>query len=243
MLGAVTPNTARTLYRSVSPWEMADILDKQAITGRGGQFAGDRRRSDDCYIWLGTDISNIIHSGEDYFRYFQSLPLWDGLLAAEFEVRKIRNAVSRERLDTPYSPRSQALLPLQHKATDIVRELSEAYRKAIYGLNHEAHEYAERLPTTSYIVEVQDAPGGTSYTAPDALQDGTEVCFPTNAAHMLYQHVVAMHLVKRKQIIGTLAPADMDLYEVVLPRVKASWISTALRQYDKLKVKIAEVLS
>lgn len=255
MFTDVGPNTYSVLYRSVSPWEMADILDTRTIRGRCGAFAGDDRCGADCHVWFGDAVKPIIHSGEDYLRYTQSIALWDPIHKAleqlyditretypkitAFQQKGIWTLSREERAEF------QQLIKTDAHVRDLERALGDAFRKAIYGLAKQARASAAKLPVTSYIIVMQDMPGGVMYSARDSRQGGaTEVCFPLSAARALYDHIESVELVKYRDpgydVVGHVFADELDDLKVRLPAVRKATAEAALRVFERLKPKLRE---
>jgi hypothetical protein len=193
----VEPNRISVLYRSVSPWEMVDILDTRSISGRGGRFASDDRAGPDCHVWFGDSIQPIIHSGEEYLRYTQTMSLWDPIIDALDQLYTITGDLNRklraleEARSSGWYSREQRMQQEQLNRTWIPvhaleQKLRDAYRKAIYDLAKQANASAAKLRVTSYVIVIHDMPGGTMYSNRDTRQrDAIEVCFPLSAARAL----------------------------------------------------------
>jgi hypothetical protein len=254
----VGPNRISILYRSVSPWEMADILNTQSIRGRCGKFASDDRCSPDCHVWFGDAIRPIIHSGEDYIRYTQTISLWDPILAALDQLYTITSDIQSKlraleeiaRSGGWYS-REQRMQQEQLNRTytpvrALEQKLSDAYRKAIYGLANQARASAAKLPVTSYVIVLQDMPGGTMYSDRDSRQGkAIEACFPLSAAQALYEHIAGVELVKYREgggydTVGHVFVDELDHLKVRLPRVRKATADAALNTFERLRPKLRE---
>jgi hypothetical protein len=71
--------TIRTMWRSVSPDEMVDVITSGRIRGRGNAFARDERD----YVFFGIDGPvEVMHHGEDTARQVGTRPEWNRRLAA-----------------------------------------------------------------------------------------------------------------------------------------------------------------
>jgi len=245
MLNEIGPSFAPVLFRSVSPWEMHAILETGLVTGRGGVFAGDPRASDECHIWFAEAIKPIIHSGEDYLRYFQGLPDWDELHEALDALRDLTRPLYKQ-MQSEY-PLARRAAKVYHAASDLERGLGEVFREALYDLARQARASTKRFPTrspTSYVIEIHDMLGGTRYTAEDSLQgDAAEVCFPRREAARIYSHIEAVHLVG---VRGTAPPklnkSEMEWLEVRLPKYRQATVDAVLRIFARLRPKIDAVL-
>lgn len=246
MLAEVGPNVFQQLFRSVSPWEMADILETRQIRGRCGAFAGDSRCSPDCHAWFATAIEPIIHSGEDYARYTQTLPVFHDLLEALDAISVVAGRayreVSAQRAANPWRV-DKNLLRTYDATNELRSKLGEAYRKAMYALAKQADASRAKMPVTSYVIHVEAVPGGTMYTADDSRQTGAvEVCFPLAAAETLYEHIVGVDLVKYRPeredgyaLVGHVAAEDLDKLRIKLPTMRAATAQTAINVYNKLR--------
>jgi hypothetical protein len=228
MLTDVGPNVFRVLYRSVSPWEMVDILETREIRGRGGRFSGDHRHGPECHVWFAESIPPIIHSGEDYLRYMQGLTVWEPVHAALDWLR------DRDRAQAG---------PARHNARELREKLGDAYRKALYALSRQADESAEKLPVTSYIIALYDMPGGAMYTDRDSLQsDAVEVCFPLSAAGELFDHIAGVDLIRRLpqgfKVVEHVTGEQLDQLKVRLPRVRQTTINTVLNTLERMQPKL-----
>lgn len=262
MFTDVGPNRISVLYRSVSPWEMADILETRQVRGRAGRFASDDRAGPDCHVWFGDAIKPVIHSGEDYVRYTQTIPLWEPLTNALDQLyditRETYPAITafQKKLATGWLSRDeraefQQLIKIDDRVRDLERKLGDAYRKAIYGLAKQARTSAAKLPVTSYILVLQSMPGGVMYSGKrDSRQSGAiEVCFPLSAAHALYEHIEAVELVKYRgvedgesgyDVVGHLFADELDDLQVRLPVVRKATADAALNTLERLKPKLRE---
>lgn len=243
------PNRLRVLFRSVSPWEMVDILETREVRGRGGEFAGDRRRGEDCHVWFGDSIAPIIHSGEDYLRYMQGLPTWKPIHAALDQLYKIHDAA----YDKLQADQQNHVWPHDretHRAYTVTRELKtklgDAYRKAIYGLAKQANTSAAKLRVTSYILVLHDMPGGVMYSDRDSMQrDATEVCFSLSAARSLYDHIARIDLIKRRagggyDVVGDVPGDLIEDMKIKLPSVRKATADAALNTYERLRPKMSD---
>lgn len=251
VLAETGPNVFNVLYRSVSPWEMADILESRQIRGRCATFAGDRRCSDDCRTWFGTTIAPIIHSGEDYLRYTQSLPIWDPLLDALHKITAIYDAAYDE-LEAQRKVNQWTVDKRLHRTYTVTRELSkklgDAYRTAIYALAKQAYTSGAKLPITSYVITIHGARGGTMFTDRDSQQrDAVEVCFPLSAASTLYDHIAGVDLIKSRrgdareyETVGHVRGDQLDDLNVKLPSVRRTTAQTALNVFERLKPKLSD---
>lgn len=258
MFTDVEPNRISVLYRSVSPWEMADILETQEIRGRGGRFASDDRAGPDCHVWFGDAIKPVIHSGEDYSRYTQTMSLWDPIIDALDQLYTITSDINRKlraleevaRGGGWYSREQRMEMERLNRARIPVHALEEklrdAYRKAIYGLAKQARASAAKLPVTSYVVVIQDMPGGVMYSSRDSRQgNATEVCFPLSAANALYEHIEAVELVKYREgggydIVGHVFADELDDMKVRLPAVRKATADAVLNTFGRMRPKLRD---
>jgi hypothetical protein len=246
MLTDVGPNVFRVLYRSVSPWEMADILATQEIRGRGGRFAGDRRAGPDCHVWFAESIAPIIHSGEDYLRYMQGLSMWAPIHHALDQLNDLSNKAYRKLEVDRQAGRwpDRETNRVYHGVHELERKLGDAYRKAIYGLAKQANASAAKLPVTSYVIHLYDMPGGTMYSDRDSMQGSAlEVCFPLSAASTLYRHIAGVDLVKRTgpgtyETVGHITGEELDRLKVRLPGIRKSTADAALNTYTRMLPKL-----
>lgn len=247
MFTDVGPNVFRVLYRSVSPWEMADILNTHEIRGRGGRFADDRRAGPDCHVWFAESIPPIIHSGEEYLRYMQGLTIWAPIHSALDQLFEIYN----EAYDKLEADRKADVWPpdretnrIYHGVRELHRKLGDAYRKAIYGLAKQANASAAKLPVTSYVIHLYDMPGGTMYSDRDSMQrDALEVCFPLSAASKLYSHIAGVDLIKRVpgggyETVGHVTSEELPQLKVRLPSLRKSTADAALNTYARMLPKL-----
>lgn len=247
MFTDVGPNIHRVLYRSVSPWEMADIQLTYEIRGRAGRFASDRRAGPDCHVWFADSIPPIIHSGEEYLRYMQGLSMWAPIHSALDQLYAIYN----EAYDKLEADRQADIWPpdretsrIYHGVRELHKKLGDAYRKAIYGLAKQANQSAAKLPATSYVIHLQDMPGGVMYSDRDSAQRGAlEVCFPLSAAAALYAHIAGVDLIRRisgggYETVGHVAPEDLPQLKVRLPSVRKATADAALNTYERMLPKL-----
>jgi hypothetical protein len=243
----VGPNVFRMLYRSVSPWEMADILATQQIRGRGGRFADDSRAGPDCHVWFAESIRPIIHSGEEYLRYMQGLSMWDPVHNALNQLWAIYNAaydkLEAERQANIWPP-DRETSRIYHGVRELHRKLGDAYRKGIYGLAKQANASAAKLPVTSYVIHLYDMPGGTMYSDRDSMQrDALEVCFPLSAASSLYAHIAGVDLIKRipgggYETVGHVTGEELSRLKVRLPSVQKRTADAVLNTYERMRPKL-----
>lgn len=255
MFTDIEPNRISVLYRSVSPWEMADILETQSIRGRGGKFASDNRAGPDCHAWFGDSIKPIIHSGEDYTRYTQTISLWAPIINALDQLYDVTNDIQAKlrpleaqgvwMLSREQRIEQQRLNKIYTPVRALEQKLSDAYRKAIYGLAKQARTSAAKLPVTSYVIVLQDMPGGVMYSSRDSRQgNATEVCFPLSAAHALYDHIEAVELVKYRDpgydVVGHVFADELDDLKVKLPAVRKATADAVLNTFERLKPKLRE---
>lgn len=254
MFTDVLPNAYNVLYRSVSPWEMASILETHEIRGRCGTFSGDARCSADCHTWFATTVAPIVHSGEDYLRYMQSLPMFEPIHAALDQL----NVINNDAYDKLEAQRREHVWPVDRRlhriyaaTDDLQRKLGDAYRKAIFGLTKQARASAAKLPVTSYVLTITDMRGGVMYTDRDSLQrDAIEVCFPVAAAHALYEHIESISLVKNAEVIGHVfadelwlhgpGARNLKLLHLKLPAMRKATAQAALNAYERLRPKLRE---
>lgn len=252
MLTDIGPNVFNVLYRSVSPWEMVDILETHEIRGRGGAFAGDRRGGDVCQTWFSTTIAPIIHSGEDYLRYTSTMPIWDELHEALENLDTV-NGQAYDKLEEQRKVNQWRVDKQLHRTYTVTRELQkklgDAYRKSIYGLTKQANASAAKLPVTSYVIHVHSARGGVMYTNKDSMQSrAVEVCFPLSAARMLYDHISGVDLVKSHghefETVGHVGGEEHDLTQlqrnVKLPVMRKATAQAALNVFERLKPKLSD---
>lgn len=235
---------------------MADILATRQIRGRAGRFAGDDRAGPACHVWFGDAVKSIIHSGEDYTRYTQTLSLWDPLISALDQLYDITRDIYpkitafREKgvwaLSRDERVEFQQLFKIYEHVSALERKLGDAYRKAIYGLAKQARASAAKLPVTSYVIAIQDMPGGVMYSSRDSRQsDATEVCFPLSAASALYDHIAGVELVKYHEeggydVVGYLFADELVDLKVKLPTVRKATVDAALNTFERLKPKLRE---
>lgn len=256
MLEDTGPNVFRVLYRSVSPWEMANILATREVRGRGGAFASDNRR-DTCHTWFADSIAPIIHSGEDYLRYTQGLAEWEPVhhaIETLYRVEQEADAVMEaQRAGWEESRRWMAPVDPQVRHTHdaaykLRKQLGDAWRKAIYELAKQARTSAAKSPRipTSYVLHLHDMPGGTMYADRDSRQSGAvEVCFPLEDAHELYEHIAGVDLIKgvgREEpvTIGHMPGDQIEQLDVPLPRMQQRTINTMLNLFHRLQPKLAQ---
>jgi hypothetical protein len=243
----VGPNVFRVLYRSVSPWEMADILATRQIRGRGGRFASDRRAGPNCHVWFAESIAPIIHSGEEYLRYMQGLTIWDPVHSALDQLFEIYN----EAYDKLEADRKADVWPpdretnrIYHGIRELHRKLGDAYRKGIYGLAKQANASAAKLPVTSYVIHLFDMPGGTMYSDRDSMQrNALEVCFPLSAATALYEHISGVDLIKRVpgggyETVGHVTGEELSQLDVRLPSIRKSTANAVLNTFERMRPKL-----
>jgi len=245
----VGPNVFRVLYRSVSPWEMAHILDTQEIHGRCGRFAGDRRCGPECQTWFAESIPPIIHSGEEYLRYVQGLTMWDPVLAALDQLSEIYGA-AYDKLQADQErrvwPVDRATQRTYQTVRELHRKLGDAYRKAIYDLAKQANASAAKLPATSYVIAIHDMPGGTMYSDRDSMQrNAIEVCFAATAGRTLYDHIAGVDLIKRVpgggyDTVAHATPDQLHRLKVRLPTVRKSTAQAVLNLYARMRPKLED---
>jgi hypothetical protein len=253
----IGPNQISLLYRSVSPWEMVNILETRQVRGRGGRFASDDRAGPDCHVWFGNAIKPIIHSGEDYVRYTQTIGLWEPLTDALDQlyditrevypqVRTFQEKMAKEWLSRDERAEFQRLIKIEATVGALERKLRDAYRNAIYALAKQARASAAKLPVTSYVIVLQSMPGGTMYSSRDSRQgDATEVCFPLSAANALYDHIEAVELVKYREgggydIVGHVFADELDRMKIKLPAVRKATADAALNAFERMKPKLRD---
>jgi hypothetical protein len=211
-------------------------------------------------VWFGDAIKPIIHSGEDYVRYTQTIGLWEPLTNALDQLYDITRetypaitALQQKQKEGWLSRDERAellrLIKIDDRVRDLERKLGDAFRKAIYGLAKQARASANKLPVTSYILTLQSMPGGTMYSSRDSRQSkAIEVCFPLSAASALYAHIEAVELVKyrgvtddgRYDIVGHVFADELDNLTIRLPAVRKATADAALNAFERLKPKLRE---
>ncbi len=114
--------TTRTMWRSVSPDEMAHIIATGRITGRGNAFARDDRD----YVFFGIDgPAEVMHHGEDTERQVSTRHEWLARLSAaradksSWAVDNVFWAIEAE------AKRERAEYRRRYGATSFVLELSD----------------------------------------------------------------------------------------------------------------------
>lgn len=247
MFTDVGPNVFRVLYRSVSPWEMADILATHEIRGRAGRFASDRRAGPDCHVWFAESIPPIIHSGEEYLRYMQGISEWNEIHSALDQLFEIYNEaydkLEADRKADVWPPDREANR-IYHGVRELHRKLGDAYRKAIYAMAKQANASAAKLPATSYVIHLYDMPGGMMYNDRDSMQRGAmEVCFPLSAASALYEHIAGVDFIKRipgggYETVHHVTGENLDQLRVKLPSVRKSTVNAALNTLERMRPKL-----
>lgn len=169
------PRTDRgALFRSVSPWEMADILKTGEIRGFGAYFSGDQREN--C-LWFGTSIEGVWHNGEDWSRFVHSwAPVRETyeLSHRVYDVLRLSEK-TLDKLDL-WSRRESPVRKISERA----RPLYDKIQKAAHKVQMAALDLVDRVrdatPVTSYVLELHGVEGGTLYTDNDSLNGAPEVC-------------------------------------------------------------------
>jgi hypothetical protein len=243
----IGPNPFSTLYRSVSPWEMDEILRTQEVKGRCGEFAGDRRCSPDCQTWLATSIAPIIHSGEDYLRYTSSMPVWGELGRDLTKARRLSDDLRAQVERAPDRRTAKRLSAEQYAAHELAQKLGDAYRKAIYAMSKQARESAAKLPATSYVIHFDNVSGGTMYSDQDSQQrDAVEVCMPQSAGGELFKRIAGVDLVKEGpdgnlEAVHHITGDQLAKLRVKLPTIRKTVAQAALTAHAELAPKIEQL--
>lgn len=237
----------RRLYRSVSPFEMSAILATGRILGRRASFSEDvtqhKTKRSDCVTFWGTKLKDVIHHGEDYLRYFQSLPIvrdafqatWPVSNLAEELYLKVRDSMGRYR----YTQRAVRM------ALDLTRGLQEGLREAVFAAAAEANDQRGELESTSYVIETKPLSGGTLFTGKDSLSGGRrgrkhnapEIC---TADAVGIEDVSAFYLVKDGKVWAEIFD-EFDLPFVPTPSFRESQIERAVAAVYKAAPRLAEL--
>lgn len=194
-------------FRSVSPWEMAAIFRNYTVTGAGATFSGDTREG--C-LWLGLNIPDVAHNGEDYVRATYGMIEFSDvhstlrlLYSLQHDYAKTimlaagLSTVSEVYWGIPYSVQREhkTLLDGFDRVSELDRKAGEAYRKYVSRLVPATHKWrAKRRGPTSYVLEFDLPTGGVLYTDKDSRAIGPEICWPPDV--LTSDDIVAIHLVQ-----------------------------------------------
>jgi len=169
-----TVRKGRRLFRSVSPFEMNAILTTGRVLGRRASFSEDvtqhKTKRSDCVTFWGTKLKDVLHHGEDYLRYFQSLPIVRDAFAALWPVSSLADNLYMKTRDQPHRFRYTKLAV--RLALDLTRELQEGLRRALFVAAQESESQKPELESTSYVIETKPLSGGTLFTGKDSLSGG-----------------------------------------------------------------------
>lgn len=250
----VEPRTEETpLFRSVSPWEMAEILRTGMIEGRSGWFSGDPRR-EKFRVWFGEKLNDVPHNGEDWDRYIQSSDPFKTLSEQAWRLEEIARAAQRQRQKfEAYGPKAK----LRDAAEDLAAKLREKLHDAIMKTSAALAKQRDAMRATSYVIEMDFLmPGGTRYTEKDSLSIGPEVGFAdavpySDAASVYLIHSVAksdvppetreeaVDEIRRWKVVDNVNPRDV---QVEVPKIPAKTIIAidALVHKSEAKIKAIE---
>jgi hypothetical protein len=229
---------------------MQEILRTGRIDGRGALFIeGGFEERKNCWTWFGEGTDEVKHHGEDYLRYFQSLPA----VQAAWEITR-RLADLQHRL-YPHSwakrglkdKKTVKLCKLYNKVSDLESKLLNRVNKAVHAAAKTAEEKKMELSPTSYIVELHDVEGGFRYSGKHSLSGGKrrrskysapEICFPKDAWLTLPSKYF-VHLVKGGEVFGLTGPGE--LRQIKVPKVGTKRITNAFRACEKAIPKIEKL--
>lgn len=184
---------AGTIYRSVSPWELDDILRSGKVTGRGAKFSGDWNRTKDG-IWFGETIPEVEHHGRDWRRYLESSPEF----SYGFRLKERLFTMAREVADEHDAPRKANTISQK------IHALGEKLQAALFErLGKVLNTHKERY---AYVLEITDVPGGDVYSQEHSLSGGKrrpgedkwsppEIKMPSGSVAL--KHIGAIHVVSK----------------------------------------------
>jgi hypothetical protein len=236
---------ANALFRSVSPWEMAEILRTGVIEGRAGWFSGDHRR-EKIKLWFGEKLNDVIHNGEDWTRYVESSEPFTTLSEQAWRLEQIASAARKQKPKFQFA--TTPLDKLRYDAEDLAAKLREKRREAISKITESLEKQRAAMKVTSYIIETFDVPGGTRYTEGDSLSPGSEVGFADSVS---YADASTIYLIRTKstdidaenaarwEVVDSVNPQDL---KVEVPKIPAKSIIAidALVQKSEPKVRAIE---
>lgn len=152
-MAVLARETGETLYRAVSPWELADILKTGAVVGKGAYFSGDLRRTAGR-VWFGNTLKGVAHHGTDWRRYLESTDTF----RRAFRVKEAIYKYSRESYSTD----------ARIKAERLFGQFQDALFGRLGKMMTKLLQLQKKQPA-GYVIQVEGVPGGTRYTGADSL--------------------------------------------------------------------------
>ena len=232
-----------SLFRSVSPWEMADIWSSGEITGRGGRFSGDYRAASSP-VFFGLTLSEVLHHGEDWSRYLETDILFRSLFDLSSHINAYQVAIHRlERRAKGYEwkdPRWARLTvhgPLRsawREAEGIVTGWHNRVVRLLWSVLGQWQDEAKAsgIPT-SYVIEVRNNGEGLLYTGDDARMGPgkSEVVLPQGAVGL--EDIVRVYLVRDGAVVGDVQAAGIQTMPIPTPVIP----DVVYRQIDALRAE------
>ena len=157
------------IYRSVSPWELEDVIRKGYVTGKGSWFSGDKARTRGR-IWFGDTLSDVQDHGRDWRRYLESTDTFRRAFVLKNKIDIKRNEMNPPHdmsgFDRHYWPKWKSTLGTQ---------LDKMFFKFQDTLFSQLNQILKRIlklqekRAAGYVIEVVGVGGGTRYTGQDSL--------------------------------------------------------------------------
>ncbi len=235
------------LYRSVSPWEMAEILRTGVIEGRAGWFSSDPRRGS-MRTWFGEKVHDVAHNGEDWHRAVTSGDPFLMLTEQAHRLDVVAKAAKKG---------GRSAEKVRFAAEDLAEKLRKKRDDEVGKILEALEPQRDALRATSYIVEVDFLmPGGTRYTGKDSLAFGAEVGFPEGVPYADAATVFLVHTVKPRhlpldtpredviderrgwKVVDNVNPQDV---RVELPKIPAKSIVSADTLAQKSEPKVRDL--
>jgi len=161
------------LFRSVSPWELENIIETGYITGKGAWFSGDRQRTAGG-IWFGTSLEAVASHGTDWRRYVESTDEFRRAFALKRAIEKLQGEVSPPpgadwvtRTRWPEWKRR-----LRKQLGDLFRKFQDQLFDKLGSIVRQATKQQREI--SAYVIEIAPIPSipATVYTGKDSLAGG-----------------------------------------------------------------------
>lgn len=157
------------LFRSVSPWELEDIIKRGRVTGKGSWFSGDRKRTG-TGVWFGVEIEHVKHHGMDWRRYLESTSEFRRAFKVKTEIEILRNIMS-----VPWNAEPQVRWRWPQWKSKISSQLTKLFGQFQDRLFKRLGEMTARVTKSqekqaaAYVIEVSGVAGGTVYSGEHSL--------------------------------------------------------------------------